>query len=79
MQKYIKNYIEANGFVEGDFIPCEICGKTAVDIHHILPKGRGGTDEAENLIALCRSCHQRSHKEKNPYIEADELFRIKNT
>lgn len=64
MKKYIRNYIEANGFIEGDFIPCEVCGKTAADIHHALPKGRGGKDDADNLIALCRECHNLAHENK---------------
>lgn len=43
-----------------DFIGCEVCGARAVDIHHIYRRGMGGTkksDQIENLIALCRSCH----------------------
>jgi len=74
MQKYIKNYIEAKGFVEGEFIPCEICGSEAVDIHHILLKSLGGTDDAENLIALCRKCHILAHEHKLD----KEINKIKN-
>ena len=43
-----------------DFIPCEICGQTAVDINHIECRGMGGSKEMdiiENLMAVCRSCH----------------------
>lgn len=43
-----------------DFIPCEICGKRAVDIHHIDARGMGGSknkDVIENLMALCRRHH----------------------
>lgn len=64
MKKYVKNYLEAKGYSEGDWIPCEICNNTAVDIHHKLPKGRGGTDDADNLIALCRKCHTLAHENK---------------
>ena len=45
-----------------DWIPCEMCGQTAVDIHHIEARGMGGSkdrDVIENLMALCRSCHIR--------------------
>jgi 5-methylcytosine-specific restriction endonuclease McrA len=48
------------GFDESDFVPCEICGAKAVDIHHIEARGMGGTkrvNEIENLMALCRPCH----------------------
>lgn len=43
-----------------DFIPCELCGSRAVDIHHIECRGMGGTkseEKIENLMALCRPCH----------------------
>ena len=44
--------------------------KEAVDIHHIIPRGMGGSklrDYPENLIALCRECHEEVErcKEKN--------------
>jgi 5-methylcytosine-specific restriction endonuclease McrA len=48
------------GYVIDDFIPCEVCGKKAVDIHHIKARGMGGSktaDNIENLMAVCRSCH----------------------
>lgn len=50
------------GFDTGDFIPCEICGKTAQDINHIDARGMGGNpngdkDVIENLQAVCRPCH----------------------
>ena len=44
----------------GDWIGCEVCDTTAVDIHHIEPRGMGGSkskDDPENLMALCRECH----------------------
>lgn len=45
-----------------EFVPCEICGKMAVDIHHIINRGMGGTknverDHISNLMALCRKDH----------------------
>lgn len=45
-----------------DFVPCEVCGSRAVDIHHIDARGAGGDqtgekDTIENLMAVCRSCH----------------------
>jgi 5-methylcytosine-specific restriction endonuclease McrA len=44
----------------GDWIGCEVCDRTAVDIHHIEPRGMGGSkekDDPANLMALCRECH----------------------
>lgn len=39
-------------------ILCELCHvRRAVDPHHRLPRGRGGTDDDLNIIHLCRGCH----------------------
>jgi len=60
MKKHTKIYLEAMGFSTTDWIPCEVCGATAVDIHHIDSRGMGGSKTAdiiENLMALCRICH----------------------
>lgn len=65
MQKHVKVYIEFFDYCEQDWIGCEKCLKTSVDIHHIDSKGMGGTsldkDYIENLIALCRECHNKAH------------------
>ncbi len=48
------------GYDISDFIPCEVCGKKAIDIHHVEARGLGGSKEAdniENLMALCREDH----------------------
>ena len=60
MKQHTKIYFEYFGYDVSDFIPCEICGKMANDIHHIHARGMGGTKQAdniENLMALCRNCH----------------------
>lgn len=60
MKAHTKIYLEHFGFEKSDFIPCEICGATAVDIHHIEARGMGGSktkDVIENLMAVCRTCH----------------------
>ena len=45
-----------------DHILCTNCGQGAVDIHHIIPRGMGGSekDYIENLVALCRKCHDKA-------------------
>ena len=47
---------------------CEQCFKygrmiLADECHHIIPVNHGGTNEPENLMALCRSCHNKIHHE----------------
>ena len=61
MRKHTKVYLQEMGYDVTDFIPCEICQSKAVDIHHIDARGMGGSkirDVIENLMALCRSCHE---------------------
>ena len=37
---------------------CAICGNYVEQVHHIDPNG---TDDEENLIALCTPCHKIVH------------------
>ena len=41
--------------------PCKICNYPISDIHHIVPKKFGGTDEKENLVNLCPNHHRSFH------------------
>jgi len=83
MKKHTKIYLDYFGYDAGDFIPCEICENKAVDIHHIEPRGMGGSktkDTIENLQALCRSCHHEADfgtklsKEKLKEIHKKALY-----
>jgi 5-methylcytosine-specific restriction protein A len=45
---------------------CERCleeGRVTIaeEVHHILPLSRGGTSSPDNLMSLCRSCHNKIH------------------
>lgn len=62
MTPYLKEYCRFFGYDESDFIPCEICGKPAVDIHHIEARGMGGTKKEysyKEVMALDRACHEK--------------------
>jgi 5-methylcytosine-specific restriction endonuclease McrA len=66
------------GYDESDFIPCEVCGLKAVDIHHIEARSMGGSktkDTIDNLQALCRECHTLMGDKKK---YKDELKAIHN-
>ena len=41
-------------------VTCAVCGADDVQIHHIVPLGSGGSNDPENLIALCRAHHARA-------------------
>jgi len=71
---HIKTYQQAWGYAEDEWVPCERCGGTAVDIHHIVYKSHGGTDDFDNLIGLCRKCHDWCHSDAS---RAEELKRCK--
>lgn len=40
---------------------CRLNGKytIATEVHHIKPLSDGGTNEVQNLMPLCKSCHSR--------------------
>jgi predicted HNH restriction endonuclease len=61
MKKHVKIYLKHHNYGEQDVILCEKCSLVAVDIHHIKLKSMGGTDDIDNLIALCRNCHEIAH------------------
>jgi 5-methylcytosine-specific restriction endonuclease McrA len=45
----------------GNVILAIRCMNPASDMHHVLPKGRGGKHEENNLKHICRSCHNFVH------------------
>ncbi|HUV03308.1 MAG TPA: HNH endonuclease [Desulfobacteria bacterium] len=38
---------------------CCICKKSdlSLEVHHIIPEGQGGSDDLDNAVLLCSSCH----------------------
>lgn len=40
-----------------DYDTCYICEGFANEVDHIVPRSRGGTDEPDNLAAICKSCN----------------------
>lgn len=70
MKNHTKIYLKAFGYDLNDpkqFIPSELGGRKAVDIHHIIGRGKGGEDRIENLIALTRMEHQ-DYGDKKRYV-----------
>lgn len=54
-----------------DNYTCQYCrGKhkdSRLEVHHIIFRSNGGSDEQENLITLCHTCHKALHGDKiNP-------------
>jgi len=42
---------------------CAECGsRDGLEIDHVIPLSRGGTDTIDNITLLCRECHREKHK-----------------
>ena len=46
-----------------DNYTCQYCGKKncRLEVHHVKFRSNGGTDDEENLITLCKECHDGVH------------------
>jgi 5-methylcytosine-specific restriction endonuclease McrA len=46
---------------------CAVCGyfndKAVCDVHHIVPRKNGGSNELTNVIVLCARCHREADRE----------------
>ena len=51
-----------------DNYTCQYCKGKSKDsrlhVHHIIFRSNGGSDEQENLITLCKTCHDKLHEGK---------------
>lgn len=50
---------------------CRECGKsnTVLEVHHIKPRRFHGSDTLDNLITLCRKCHQKTEGREEQYMQ----------
>ncbi|MDH5021686.1 HNH endonuclease [Halobacterium rubrum] len=65
---------------------CQRCGEKSgphadedgriLDVHHITWKSRGGGDEKENLVTLCRPCHGVQHPDNENFDQHRTRARI---
>lgn len=54
---------------ERDFNRCRFCGskgskKNPLQIHHIIPKSKGGANTLKNCMLICSNCHRTIHAVK---------------
>lgn len=63
-----------------DNYTCQYCrGRhkdSKLEVHHIVFRSQGGSDEADNLITLCHTCHKALH---NGTISSDFSGKVKGT
>ena len=72
MKKHTKIYLNALGYDLCDFIPCEITGSRAIDIHHIVTR----ENRIENLMALTRVKHIEYGEIKSKMVYLLETHRL---
>lgn len=55
---------------------CYVCGvKEYLQIHHIIPRSIGGSEEWDNLILLCKKHHLELHKiSEKCFYKNDKYF-----
>lgn len=45
-----------------DHFRCRECNfYKHLEVHHIVPRSKGGSDDPDNLITLCQRCHAKKH------------------
>ena len=54
-----------------DGCKCKECGKsnTILEVHHIKPRRLNGSNTQDNLITLCRKCHQETEGKEELYMQ----------
>ena len=90
MPNHKRIYMNEMGCGEDDILLCETpklvnmqCTYRADEIHHIRFRSEGGKDILENLVALCKNCHDKAHGKnhgnKKMYKNIYLLFTKKRT
>lgn len=59
-----------------DGYKCQCCGKKncRLEVHHLLPRNRGGSDKLANLITLCTDCHRLAHSSEEQLLAFQKKF-----
>ena len=78
---YISGSIRYNILKDAKF-RCELCGISAdtkaLEVDHIMPRNKGGSDEINNLQALCYSCNaMKRDKDSTDFRRVRESYEIR--
>ena len=78
---YISGSIRYNVLKDAKF-RCELCGVSAdtkaLEVDHIIPRNKGGTDEISNLQALCYSCNaMKRDKDLTDFRKVKESYEVR--
>jgi len=81
MVHYKDIFLKSRWYEKWDWIGCEICWTTAVDVHHINSSARwerSCKEDWSDLISCCRYHHNLIHSENNKEMR-DTLLSIVQT
>ena len=69
-----ENYKQAAKARDG--YKCQCCGKKGcrLEVHHLLPRSRGGSNKLANLITLCSGCHHLAHSSEEQLLAFQKKF-----
>ena len=50
-----------------DHYRCALCDSTKyIQVHHAIPRSLGGSNDVQNLVTLCSTCHAMAHGMRFP-------------
>ena len=78
---YISGSIRYNVLKDAKF-RCELCGVSAdtkaLEVDHIMPRNKGGSDDISNLQALCYSCNaMKRDKDSTDFRKVKESYEVR--
>ena len=64
-----------------DGFTCQYCGRAAPDVElemdHVVPRSKGGSDTAENLVTSCKDCNAGKFNTELAEEELPPLVRVR--
>jgi HNH endonuclease len=77
---YPGNWGEVARKIRGQDERCMACGGTQgpLHVHHIIYLSKHGTNRQENLVALCRTCHEAEHGTEFDWLESEHSKQIQS-
>ena len=66
----------AQAIIDRDDGLCRVCKRLGEQIHHVMPKGRGGRGTFTNGVYVCQSCHAEIHRDNDKLDHWIKQFRI---
>lgn len=58
---FARAQFQCENLIYGERCPAKI-GWHSFQLHHIIHRSQGGSDSAENTLALCWDCHEDHHR-----------------